>query len=221
MKRRKLIASLLAAALSVGLAVPAFAEEITLGTGDGQETTGEVTITSTIKVPTIEVVIGTPTEIIINPYGMEVSVDSTPTRDTMITAPTLLTNKSLVDVEISAKPQANVSQDITVKDDGGVIPEGTTNKTISMTLYMAPQDDDTLVTLTGNEDGASNIPVKKTEPGTAKITLTASDGSTDGYGAYQIKGYSAGNNWEDTDTVSTKISFSINPIFGTGTAPTT
>jgi len=218
MKRRKLIASLLAMALSVGLAVPAFADDVTLGTADGQQTTGVVTITSDIKVPTIEVVIGTPTAIIINPYGMEVSVTSGTTHDTMITTPTLLTNNSSVNVEISAQPQAVVSQDITVQEDGGVIPEGTKNKTVSMTLYMAPQADGTdAAELTGSETGASNTPVKKSNPGTAKITLDAT-GGTNAYGSYQIKGYSAGTNWASGDKISTTISFSINPVFGTGEA---
>ncbi len=221
MKRNKILASLLALSLCIGLAVPAFAADTELGT-TANKNTAEITVTSELKLPTIKVTIGSPDKIIVNPYGMAVTVNSAEVHDTLITAPALLKNESHVDVEISAVPTVTVSQDVTVQEDGGVIADGTTKKTISMTLYMAPNatGTNTAQTLTGSEDGVSSAPVKKNGSEAAKITLGA--GATAAtFGSYQIKGYSAGTDWASGDTISTKIAFSIAPVFGTGTAPTT
>ncbi len=123
-----------------------------------------------------------------------------------------------MNVKISAVPTVTVSADVTVQEDGGVIADGTTRKTISMTLYMAPNPDDATpaaaVALTGSEEGISSVPVKKSGSGAANITL----GTGTTYGSYQIKGYSAGTDWVTGDTVSTKIAFSIEPVIGTGAA---
>ncbi len=219
MKRNKILASLLALSLCMGLTVPAFAVDTELGTDAGTNS-AEITVTSELKIPTIKVTIGSPGTMIVNPYGMAVTVESAEVHDTLITSPALLTNDSDMNVKISAVPTVTVSADVTVQEDGGVIADGTTRKTISMTLYMAPNaaGTGTAQTLTGSEADVSSVPVKKNGSEAANITLEAKTAAASTYGSYQIKGYSAGTDWATGDTISTKIAFSIEPVIGTGTA---
>lgn len=221
--KKKLLALFFALTLTLSLCVPAFAGNTTsatttgsttLGNGSNEKTSADVVIGSDIKLATIKVTIAAPTSAIVNPFGMSVSVGSTTVSGTLITSPSLITNTSDLKVTVKATPVVTASDGITVKEDGSDA-STSDSKTISMTLYMAPQSSDTAAELNGGESNGSSAVIKKSGSGSAEITLDEKNG-TNQYGSYQIKGTSGGTDWLTSDTVTTTITFDISPVLNTG-----
>lgn len=214
MKRRKLLASILALTLSFGLSVPA------LAAGDVQlnETTNSTTITvnTTLNVPTIDVVIAPLADMVINPY--QLTVDSK--NDSLITVPALITNNSEIKIDLTAKPF--------VSDAKGVVITATKAEAESTTAKAAAYMEFAFAdTMTSNDvtaatfNGSSYALKEGTGDGITtppKTTLTAATKSgstvTPTYSAYRISGVTTGKGWTSENKFTVQIIFDIAPVIG-------
>jgi len=208
MKTRKLLAAVSALAMTLALTTTAFAEDTTV------DKSGQVnmTIGSSLKVPTISVTIAQATDMIVNPYQMEYNGSLT---DSLITAPALITNNSTIGVKITATPSVTVSDGVTVAADdwGDTAP---TSQSIFMKLKMATgtSNDATAIDWTSVASNQSTV-IQKT--GSLPVELTLAPKATNPtYGGYKIEGKSGGEGWKN-ETISVNIVFDIKAVTGTGT----
>lgn len=221
MKKQKFLALLLVAALTLSLGATAFAAEepapVTATTA-GKTT---INVTSTLKLPAIEVTIATPTGIIVNPYGMEVELPNMdPTTDTLISTPRLITNSSNIKMKITAEPTASVADGSTVRISTVPVKELEGNA-VHMTLSMSNTTDKGYVLDYEGKDASkftntsSAIFTNKTaaDHNSCSITLPASQGKNyEGFGVYLITGESKGTDWKPTlDVVEVQLVFDIQP----------
>jgi len=113
MKNKKLASLFLAIAMVFSLAVPAFAGGETPATGGSSTTTPAATnpnerttdFAGETKLYTIDITVSTPTNLIVNPYKIPVTVTGfeDTVNDQVITAATFITNKTNVNLKASAK----------------------------------------------------------------------------------------------------------------------
>lgn len=221
MKKQKFLALFLVAALTLSLGATAFAADPDPVTAT---TTGKTTInvTSELKLPAIKVTIATPTGIIVNPYGMEVTLPSVadPITDTVISTPRLITNGSDIKIKITAEPTASVADGSTVTIST-VRVEDLDGKAVYMSLAMANSKNDVCDTYTGvdtdkftNTDSAIFTNKTAAEHNSCSITLKAAEekGKYPTYGVYLITGESKGTDWKPTlDVVDVQLVFDIQP----------
>jgi len=113
MKNKKLASLFLAIAMVFSLAVPAFAGGADPATGDSSTTTPATTnpnerttdFAGETKLYTIDITVSNPTNLIVNPYKIPVTVTGfeDTVSDQVITAATFITNKTNVKLKASAK----------------------------------------------------------------------------------------------------------------------
>lgn len=218
MKHRKLISSLLALALTLALAVPAFATDTTL---DGTNTSSTITVTTELNVPTISVTIAPVSGMVINPYKLSYS-GTVSGSDSLISAPALITNNSLMKVKLTAKPFVSDAKEVTIVGTKGAA-EGTTEKAAAFVEFMfatgmnasAPNDP---AQATFGADG-SGLALKTgnaesvTTP--AEVTLEKADDETHPtYSAYKLQGATGGTGWTSENKFTIQIVFDIAPVIG-------
>lgn len=220
MKRRKLISSLLALALTLGLAVPAFATDTTL---DAANPSTEITVGTELNVPTISVTIAPLANMVINPYKLEYT--GTTSKDSLITVPALITNASGVGIKITAKPYISKANGVTIVETKSQAESATTDPTAFMEFMFATavsSKDDIATTGASWDADGSGVTLKSssTGDGVSPATLQlakATDDTTPTYGAYKISGATGGKTWTDENKFEVKILFDIEPVVGTGT----
>jgi len=223
MKRRKLISSLLALALTLALAVPAFAAGETL---NGTKNSTEITIGTILNVPEIKVTIAPLPSMVINPYKLAYTgTASVPSgSDSLISAPALITNESGVGIKITAKPYISKTSSVNiVETKSAAEAEGLTQPTAYMGFMFASAvtdttdlTDSTKVTWPADAD-ATALKSSTTADGVASIDLTLAkptSPATATYGAYKIIGATGGKTWTDENKFEVKILFDIAPVIG-------
>lgn len=223
---KKVLSFVLALALVLALAAPAFAGGgSTPNVTAPDATTGaygaNAEITGTTEAPTIKLTIPTTGSVVVNPYKMTVTVDSTDYTDQVVSAAQFIKNESDVDVAI----------DVTTTGEVGTGSEavfatttvGPTVTTKSVFLYfeiMASTDDSTAPTWATAYDSksASMIPVSA-KATTKKDTIKLGAGDTTAtYAAFHLAGNAATNPakpWTATDTVNVKLAFTVRPAVAT------
>lgn len=218
MKRNKILASLLALSLSLGLTVPAFAAENKV-----VETTGEVTITvgTVLNLPTIKVTINDPSMVVVNPYKQTYTGSGSAAgltgSDSLISKATGIKNESNVQVDISAKPTVTTdSQSLEIRTEP-ISDSDRTTKQLYMQLHMAPVAAESDIDSYDNtKSGTQSTVIKKDGASTpVVISLAALSGSTATYGAMRIMGDSCGSGWTTSDNITLSIVFDIQPHVGT------
>jgi len=223
MKRRKLIASLLAMALTAGLAVPALAADETLS---GTKTSTEITVETVLNVPDVKVTIAPLPSMVINPYKLEYTgTGGVPSgSDSLITAPALITNKSGVGINITAKPYISKASSVNiVETKSAAEAEGLTQPTAYMGFMFASAVTGNDLTAPGTvtwpaDTTATALKSSTTADGVASINLElakATDDTTPTYGAYKIIGATGGKTWTNENQFEVKILFDIAPVVGT------
>lgn len=216
MKKQKVVSLLLAAALMVPMCIPvvgAAAEVLT-----ESKTTTDITIGSTVNLPTIRVTIGNTADIVANPYKM--TYNGGTDTDTIISTPTTIKSNSTIAMDITAKPVLSTSSN-TLE----VLTAPITDRTKKSIYLLFNMDSVTDATAAGNYDGTSStgahIAIKKDDvpsPNTGKISLAAATDDTDTnavYGAFIITGDCAGTGWTTSDAVNVKVTFDIAPVVPT------
>jgi len=214
--KKKLLASVLALSLALGLCTSASAaDEVITKSGETK-----ITITSVLNLPTIKVTIGSPTNVIVNPYKMDynVSDSSSIEEKQIISAASTITNESGIKVSISATPTLK-----TTSNDLKILTSAPTDESIKalyLAFNMAVTADPT--NYTGAESGTVTAPVVKAgdstmTPTTVEIQLGRGD-TTATTGAYIFTGACSGEGWTAADQITDlTIAFNISPVLGTGT----
>ncbi len=208
--KKKLLASILALSLTAGLTVPAFAVDQTVDkTG-----TLEITVSTVLNLPTISVTIADPSAVVVNPYKQEYTLASTTASHALISNPSSIKNASNVGVDISATPSVSTNSESLVIRTSPI--EDRSTKQLFMKLNMAPVTQESDVTsYTGAETGTQSAVIKTGDAlETATITLAQGD-TTATWGAMKITGDSCGSGWTDSDAITLKIVFDIQPQMGT------
>lgn len=127
MKNKKLASLFLAIAMVFSMAVPAFASGETPATGDSSTTTPAATnpnerttdFEGKTELYTIDITVSTPTNLIVNPYKIPVTVTGfeDTVSDQVITAATFITNKTNVNLKASAKITVTPTADVKLISD--------------------------------------------------------------------------------------------------------
>jgi len=147
MTKKRIIATLLTVALTVGSSVGTMAAITDMaGAGTGQEITG----TSTVKTPTIKITVPTTAAIVINPFQLKHTIDDVEYTDQIISVPQDIDNESDVAVKINiegflAKPT----------NDGITIMSATAAKATAKSAYLA--------LAVADKDGDNKLPASLTD----------------------------------------------------------
>ncbi len=210
--KKKLLASVLTLALTAGLCTSALAADKTVN----QSGETKITIESVLNLPTIEVVIGSPENVIVNPYKLnyKVSDDTTIDAKQIISTASTITNKSGIGISISATPTFKItSNDLKILTSAPAA--GSTEKALYLAFNMAVTS--TPTTYTGTEDGTVTASVQKAgdnsvTPETVSIELGRGT-PTPTTGAYIFTGACSGDGWTDADKITDlTIAFNISPV---------
>ena len=215
MKKQKLIAFCLTVVLMFSMSVMAFAADTTV-TDASSDT--EITIGSTLHIPTIKVTIKTPANVIVNPYQMEYDpTNAAGVTDSLISAPTEISSDSTIKMKIEATPSVTPAAGSSVQVSTTSIsdPSKVTDPTVYLTMKIgeaATQADVTSFNIT-NPDETTVLTTGST-PVTLVLNKTGGTGSDTKYGAFKFSGQSAGSGWKATDLITVKVLFKINPVVG-------
>lgn len=226
MKRNKIIALLLSLILVLNLGISAMAADaFTKVAGEGDTTDKQITNTGNIssshiteqgvKVPTliqtplIEVTLGIPGNIIVNPFGIKFkdsgNTDETSTAE-IISVPSTITNKSGVAVKLSLQPTVNAADSVTVDEVGSASLTDNTKKVIQ--VKMATLNDTAANVADASKYTATPTIVKKSNSDVAELKLDKSDGAKP-CGGYMFSGETSGSDWTTADTVTVNVLFKI------------
>lgn len=99
---KKFLSTVLALVMALSLCVPAFAADQTIGL-DGLAEGATVEVTGTTETATVQVLVPTDGTVVLNPYGLSVTVDSAQKTDQIISAPQYIVNKSNLPVKVTTK----------------------------------------------------------------------------------------------------------------------
>lgn len=219
MKKQKVFALLLASALVFSVSTFATAAD-TLPTQPGtaadklNQGAGktDIKVGSTLLLPTIDVSIKKPVNVVVNPYQMEYTVNNgTPTtyRDSLISFASGIENHSTIPVTITGTPTAkaigaSIIDFLGAKPaDDATFTEATAYMTLEMAVLTSPVADGTQ-TLPSPAPAA----VVTTNGSTStSIELAEETSGTPGYGAYLLKGGTYGTKWDNADLFEVNLAF--------------
>lgn len=217
--KKKFLSGLLTLTLAVGLCAPAsLAADTEL---NGTKMTDNITISSTLNLPTLSVTIAPAANMVVNPYGLSYTLTGGGTNsDTLITAPALITNNSDVNVDVGAVVTGAVQGDAQFSESDTFT--GATSPKVYMKFAMANlADDDKVGEFKGANDATNGISgmvettaISTTASGRVFISLdkkTTGSPDTPTYGVYRIMGKSGGTGWETADKISVTVAFDIAP----------
>lgn len=215
MKAKKLLASACALALTLGMTAPAMATDTVVAQG---ATGTEITIGSTLHVPTIKVTVGTTTDVIVNPYKMEFEAGKT---DSLYSAPTTIKSNSTVSMDVTATPTGS-GNGVTFMETA--VPTGANrpaSPAVHMVLKMDNATDKTTAEAYDGTAGQEALIVKddnSNSPKSATITMPAATDNTDTnakWAAFIITGDTGGDGWDQTtNAITVKVIFTIKPVIG-------
>ncbi len=242
MKNKRFLALVCALALSLSLCTPAFAA----GDTAVQDGTAQITVSTVLVVPTINVLVGANPTIVVNPYKMtytNTTLGINGDNSTLMSSATPIVNKSTIGIEVSAKP--TLTTQATVVTTGDNIADATTptvfmflelksltstnvdtTTTPGTTIIKTDSDAPTWATTPGG-DGTTVVLVNSAgaggATGEAKLTMgAAADASNPTYAGLKISGETGGKGWDSTKhAVNVTVTLTFTPKIGTGsvTAP--
>ncbi len=214
MKTKKLLASACALALALGMSVPAMATDTEIAQG---ATGTEITIGSNLMVPTIKVTVGTPANVIVNPYKMTFDTSKT---DSLYSTATKIKNESTIKVDVKATPTGS-GNGVTFMETA--VPTGDTRPStpaVHMVLKMNNTADETTAgSFDGTGTGVQEALIKKEGDSAIQSATIQMPEATSGatWGAFVITGDSGGDGWDQTNNaITVKIIFTIKPVIGAG-----
>lgn len=204
---KKILSTLLAATMALGMSVTAFADETPAA--------NTAKAGSEMKLPTLQVTVGTIDNIKINPYKLKIQVDSTDVTDSIIGSTGYITNESAcavkVDVTVTGNPTTGVtlsSKALTAKDTGKAL--------FLYTDFQKATDADGTTPLTwAAYDAKSATQVLVGTKATTKTVGTMAVGDTTAtYMAFHVGGEANGNStvaWAQGDGVEVTFAFTFTP----------
>lgn len=148
---KKVVSGMMAGALALSMAVPAFAADTTITTSDALSTGGSTEITGTTTTPTIKVTVPGTGGVVINPYKMSVKVDLTGGTNKAVNTDQVLSTPWYIKSESDVK--LDVYATVTGKAEGnavfatGELKGSETTNSVFMYLEALPATKDSSATL--------------------------------------------------------------------------
>jgi hypothetical protein len=220
MKFKKLASLLIAGAMVFSMAMPVFAFEIEQGNEQEQEQEQEqesnqpsdlsrsLKFKGETNVPTINVDMVTEAKIILNPYGLTVSVNGEDKTDPVLTSTVYVTNHSNCPIDISGSFTPSVEGAAKLVDTAANASKGTQAKPADKNVFLAVvmgnvASNETAIdfgTITGNPTTYRD----KMSKATAKTNFgTFGTGATDKSGFYALKTADTAVNFGDANDTNT------------------
>lgn len=212
MKKQKIVALLLVAAIMLPMSTTSFAASTAPTEIDKESSHTAITINSDLKLPVLKVTIGSYGNVTVNPYKMDFDPgDGSSVNDSFFSAPTSLVNESTIDVKVKATPSAKTdSNDLKIlsapPDDSVTVPSLFMQYTMKSGLASATD----YTTYDGTTPDAQVV-IKETNAESCEMTM-AKKATNPTYGAIKILGKSAGPNWDESDKVTITVVFDIIPV---------
>lgn len=222
---KKIISLVLALALVLAIAVPAFASDQTVSAA-GEA--GTVTVEGSVEVPPVKVLIpaASGNTVLVNPYKLDTSDDGSGTTDQIQSAPLFVESQTLVDlnmtISVTGTPSGKAVFSPTPISAAAKAP---TTKSVFMYLNAkastkAEKDNPTTVAAIPAYDKTKAEQVVVAAKATVKANIlqlpkaTADDGTGSSYAVVQLGGDAAdapANPWTADDKVNVAITFTFNP----------
>lgn len=180
----------------------------------------DVTVDTTVKVPTISVDVPTSASIAINPYNLKYDVDGTEYTDSIVSVEQTIKNESDVAISVGATAEAAASTGSEVVLATAALKGTETTKSVFAYLELAPKaDESTAGTYNDayNSKTASQLVLGKKATKSDMITLEAGD-TTPTYAGFKVIGSAASKPakaWTTNDTVDVTLTFNITPVAAT------
>lgn len=180
----------------------------------------DVTVDTTVKVPTISVDVPASASIAINPYNLEYDVDGTAYTDSIVSVEQTITNESDVAVSVGATAKAAASSGSDVVLATAALKGTETTKSVFAYLELAPKTDASTpgtYSASYNSKAANQLVLGKETTKSDMITLDAGD-DTPTYAGFKVIGSAASKpakSWTENDTVDVTLTFNINPVAAT------
>lgn len=216
MSMKKIVSAAMALAMAASLTIPAFATA-----------SNTTEIGGTTQAPTINVTVPATGTVTVNPYKMEVTVDSDKITDQIISAPLYVTNTSDVplvfDVTVTGKKEGNAIFS-TSSTAGKVV---ATNSVFLYAEFGAASANDGSgdpTWATAYDSKATNIVLISDKAVTKKAVaeLAATDGSDANYLAFKLSGDASSQPttaWTSADKVGASIAFTFTAKAATAATP--
>lgn len=225
--KKKLIALSLSGAMALSMALScstvASADVVSTPDADGVYSQ-DVTVDTTVKVPTISVDVPTTASIAINPYNLAYDVDGTEYTDSIVSVEQTITNESDVAVSVGATAKAVASNGSGVVLATAALKGTETTKSVFAYLELAPKaaaDTPGTYSDTYNSKSANQLVLGKEASKSDMITLEAGD-TAPTYAGFKVIGSAASKPakaWTAADTVDVTLTFNINPVAATTVTP--
>lgn len=224
--KKKIASFALAAVCAMSMGTSAFAADTEVSAPDA--TTGKysatVDSTTTVKTPTIKITVPGDLGVAINPYQIEVSVDSEDLSDPISSKTHYLTNESDVPIKVGVTASAalGTGSNAVIATTNITKPDAETKKSVFAYLRVAESADNS--TALDLSDGYQKTDVIFTNKATTTDNLYTMPAGADTatYAAYRVGGVVATNPasaWGATDTIDYKIVFNFTPEIVPDAAP--
>lgn len=223
MKSKKLFSALLAAAMTLSLAVPAFAVDVDIADKTATAEQKTITIEGDIQSPSIKVTIPaiTGNKVILNPYKLEYTAeDDSKSTEQVISTTQYLTNLSDTNVKVSATVTgvATGATFATTAISDSAKPVTTKQTFLYFEIFANDADNTEPAWKAYNPKAANQVLVSAkatTKSDMVVLAKAQADGSVAdslGYAAFRLAGDCAGDPttpWDGTEAVSVKVAFTF------------
>ncbi len=213
---KKFLVLALALSMALCLSVSALAAD---QTSDGSNV--EITVSTVMQLPKIEIVIGQASQVTLNPYHMSFTpTGGTATTEGFVSTAVAITNKSQIGIKVIATAtEVTTTGNLELLADETQV-SGATVPSLFMAIAMKTATDETTAKgyswTTGKsatDDDATLAIIQKDVQNTASIELAAPvSPATATYGAYKFVGTCGGKGWTSASGVTVKIVFSFEVI---------
>lgn len=220
--KHKILASVLAVTMAMGMSMTAFAADTAITAPDG--TSGiygaELTGDSIVKVPTIKITVPSAlSQVAINPYKMKYTVDSKEYTDQIVFAEQTIKNESDVAVSVNI---AELKAGIESGSDAVIATAAPTEKTTTKSVFMYLELKDKAGTYKdaykSSEQTQLLVGGTKASAKTDMIELAATTGEAN----FKLAGAVAtrpAKDWTDKDKITVSLKFTFTPQTVTAAAP--
>lgn len=204
MKMKKLLSGAMAAALSLSLAVPAFATNTVLNGVEGLAEGATVEVTGTTQTATVKVTVPSGGNVVLNPYELKYTVDGADVTDQIISAEQYIVSESNLPIKVSTSVTGTIEG---TGDFMATTAVGETDKKVNLKFEIGATS--------AADTAAASYDSKPLVKGTAvtfdPITMTDKDGATPAV-AFKFTGDAAKNPtnpWTTEDVVGASIAFTF------------
>lgn len=203
MKMKKLLSGAMAAALSLSLAVPAFATNTVLNGVEGLAEGATVEVTGTTQTATVKVTVPTTGSVVLNPYGLDYTHEGQTVTDQIISADQYIVSESNLPIKVSTTVTGTIEG---TGDFMATTAAGETDKKVNLNFEIGATSDGSTPS-----SSATSYPLAKTPVDCTDIVMDEADGANPAI-SFKFTGDAAKNPtnpWTTEDVVGASIAFTF------------